>query len=273
MMSNFSLAGKVIVITGGTGFLGKKHAEAVAEMGGTPILLDLNINDIDDFISKLNTEYEVNAAVYRVNITAEEYLTKVLSAIITEYKGIDGLINNASLNPKMESKTNSNFTRFEDYSLDSWNKEIQVGLTGAMLCTKIIGNYMSENGGGVIVNVSSDLGLIAPDQRIYKEEGLADDCQPVKPVTYSVIKHALIGLTKYTATYWADKGVRCNAIAPGGVYNDQPDVFVNKLKQLIPLGRMANEDEYKGSIQFLLSRASSYMTGSVLAVDGGRSCW
>ncbi|MDP6574943.1 MAG: SDR family oxidoreductase [Candidatus Peribacteraceae bacterium] len=132
---------------------------------------------------------------------------------------------------------------------------------------------MSKNGGGAVVNISSDLGIIAPDQRIYKEEGLADDCQSVKPVTYSVIKHGLIGLTKYTATYWADKGVRCNAIAPGGVYNDQPDGFVNKLKQLIPLGRMANEDEYKGSIQFLLSSASSYMTGTVLVVDGGRSCW
>jgi NAD(P)-dependent dehydrogenase (short-subunit alcohol dehydrogenase family) len=132
---------------------------------------------------------------------------------------------------------------------------------------------MARRGRGVIVNVASDLALIGPDQRIYRQPGLPDHLQPVKPVTYSVVKAALVGLTRYLATYWADRGVRVNAISPGGVYNGQPDEFVAKLAQLIPLGRMANLDEYRGAILFLCSDASSYMTGNNLVVDGGRTCW
>ena len=132
---------------------------------------------------------------------------------------------------------------------------------------------MSRNGKGVILNISSDLGIIAPDQRLYKKSGLPDDKQPVKPVTYSVIKHGLIGLTKYLATYWVDKGVRVNSISLGGVSNNQNSKFVERLTNLIPLGRMAHENEYKAAIIFLVSDASSYMTGSNLVIDGGRSCW
>jgi NAD(P)-dependent dehydrogenase (short-subunit alcohol dehydrogenase family) len=115
--------------------------------------------------------------------------------------------------------------------------------------------------------------VIAPDQRLYQETGLRADLQPVKPVTYSVVKSALVGLTRYLATYWCEQGVRCNAISPGGVYNRQPDEFVQRLSKLIPLGRMARVDEYQGAIIFLCSDASSYMNGSNLVVDGGRSCW
>ena len=131
----------------------------------------------------------------------------------------------------------------------------------------------AEQLAAVIVNVASDLALIAPDQRLYREPGLPDHLQPVKPVTYSIVKSALVGLTRYLATYWADRGVRVNAISPGGVFNGQPEEFVAKLSQLIPLGRMANLDEYQGAILFLCSDASSYMTGSNLVVDGGRTCW
>jgi len=115
--------------------------------------------------------------------------------------------------------------------------------------------------------------VIAPDQRLYRQDGLSDDRQPVKPVSYSVVKTALIGLTRYLATYWAECGIRVNAISPGGVYNGQPDSFVEKLTNLIPIGRMANIDEYEGAILFLCSDASSYMTGNNLIIDGGRSCW
>jgi NAD(P)-dependent dehydrogenase (short-subunit alcohol dehydrogenase family) len=132
---------------------------------------------------------------------------------------------------------------------------------------------MARRGRGVIVNVASDLALIAPDQRLYRREGLPEDQQPVKPVTYSVVKTGLIGLTRYLATYWADCGVRANAISPGGVYNGQPDDFVVRLSSLIPLRRMARTDEYQAAIVFLCSDASSYMTGSNLVIDGGRTCW
>jgi NAD(P)-dependent dehydrogenase (short-subunit alcohol dehydrogenase family) len=146
-----------------------------------------------------------------------------------------------------------------------------VGLTGAFLCSKIIGTEMARRKNGVILNVASDLAVIAPDQRLYRNDGLPDDQQPVKPVTYSVVKTALVGLTRYLATYWADAGVRVNAISPGGVFNGQSDEFVTRLSALIPLSRMADVDEYKGAILFLCSDASSYMTGANLVIDGGRS--
>ena len=132
---------------------------------------------------------------------------------------------------------------------------------------------MARRKQGAIVNVASDLAVIAPDQRLYRQPGLSDDKQPVKPVTYSVVKTGLIGLTRYLATYWADCGVRVNAISPGGVYNDQPEEFVQRLSNLIPMGRMANADEYQAAIIYLCSDASSYMTGTNLIVDGGRSSW
>jgi NAD(P)-dependent dehydrogenase (short-subunit alcohol dehydrogenase family) len=144
---------------------------------------------------------------------------------------------------------------------------------GAFLCSRVFGTEMARRKSGVILSIASDLAVIAPDQRLYREPGLAESEQPVKPVTYSVVKSGLIGLTRYLATYWNDSGVRANAISPGGVYNHQPEDFVERLSQLIPMGRMAHADEYKGAILFLCSDASSYMTGANLIVDGGRSCW
>ena len=127
--------------------------------------------------------------------------------------------------------------------------------------------------GGVITNIASDLSVIAPDQRLYSVAGLPSDRQPVKPVTYSVVKHGLIGLTKYLSTYWCDQGVRCNALSPGGIYNNQNDIFISKINKLIPMGRMANPSEYQGAIIFLCSNASSYLNGANLIMDGGRSVW
>ena len=150
---------------------------------------------------------------------------------------------------------------------------MRISLTGAFLCSQVFGCAMADRGSGVILNISSDLGIIAPDQRIYRQDDVAEEMQPAKPVTYSVAKHGIIGLTKFLATYWADAGIRVNAICPGGVYNGQPDEFVDKLTALIPMRRMADEDEYKAAVLFLISDASTYMTGSVLSIDGGRTCW
>ena len=130
---------------------------------------------------------------------------------------------------------------------------------------------MAKRGSGVILNIASDLSVIAPDQRLYQRADRSADQQPVKPVTYSVIKTALIGLTRYLATYWAQQGVRVNAISPGGVYTQQDPAFVKRLTRLIPMGRMADRDEYRGVVQFLCSDASRYMTGQNIVVDGGRS--
>ena len=130
---------------------------------------------------------------------------------------------------------------------------------------------MASCGGGVILNIASDLSVIAPDQRLYRQPNLPEELQPVKPVSYSVIKAGLVGLTRYLATYWAKQNVRVNSLSPGGVYNNQPEDFVERLNDRIPIGRMANVDEYIGAVQFLCSEASSYMTGQNLIIDGGRS--
>jgi NAD(P)-dependent dehydrogenase (short-subunit alcohol dehydrogenase family) len=273
VLGQFKLKGKVAIITGGAGLLGCQHAAAIAEFGGIPILLDIDKKTGFEKALRISDEYQVDCEFRHCDITNESQILSVRDFLLSKFGHIDILINNAAIDPKVKPKSNQNLSRLENFSVDQWNLEIAVGLTGAMLCSKVFGYEMAKKGKGVILNISSDLGLFSPDQRIYKKEGLPENEQPVKPATYSVIKHGLIGLTKYLATYWADKGLRCNALCPGGIYNNQPDEFVKKISNLIPLGRMAHEDEYKASVVFMVSDASKYMNGSVLSIDGGRSIW
>jgi len=269
----FDLTGRVAVITGGAGLLGAQHARAIAGAGGIPVLVDIQQQRASETAAALAHEYGVPAIGCAADITKQPEIEMLRTEILSRFGRVDILINNAANNPKMEASTEVNFSRLENFPLAQWEADIAVGLTGAFLCSKVFGSHMASNGGGVIVNVASDLALIAPDQRIYRQPGVPEQMQPVKPVTYSVVKSALVGLTRYLATYWADKKVRVNAISPGGVYNGQPEDFVARLTNLIPLGRMAAINEYQGAIVFLCSDASSYMTGTNLVVDGGRSCW
>jgi NAD(P)-dependent dehydrogenase (short-subunit alcohol dehydrogenase family) len=206
------------------------------------------------------------------DITCEASLEEARSRILEEFGRVDVLINNAANNPKVEDAKQESWSRLENFPIEVWDADIRVGLTGAFLCSRIFGAEMVKRRSGVIVNVASDLAVIAPDQRLYRVDGLDEDKQPVKPVTYSVVKTALLGLTRYLATYWSSANIRVNAISPGGVFNGQPEVFLSRLTSLIPLGRMANRNEYQGAILFLCSDASSYMTGTNLVIDGGRSC-
>ena len=269
----FDLTGRIAVITGGAGLLGEQHARAIAAAGGIPVLVDIQEHSAGEKAAALSREYGVPAIGCAADITKQTEIEALLAEILRRFGRLDILINNAANNPKMEASTEVNFSRLENFPLAQWEADIAVGLTGAFLCSKVFGSHMASNGGGVIVNVASDLALIAPDQRIYRQPGVPEQMQPVKPVTYSVVKSALVGLTRYLASYWADKKVRVNAISPGGVYNGQPEDFVARLTNLIPLGRMAAINEYQGAIVFLCSDASSYMTGTNLVVDGGRSCW
>lgn len=274
-LETFDIKNETVVITGGAGLLGAKHGEAIAEIGGIPLLLDIDRAGAEEVVENLNSNYNCNARSYVVDITNEEELLEVKGLIMDDFgKSPYGLLNNAAIDPKFDRESEkAPKSRLEVFPLEQWKKELDVGLTGAFLCSKIFGTEMARLGRGVILNISSDLGIIAPDQRLYRKEGVPDAFQNVKPVTYSVIKHGLIGLTKYMAVYWAREGVRCNAFAPGGVFNNHSEDFVERLSGLIPLGRMAKRDEYKSAIQFLISDASSYMTGAVLVMDGGRSVW
>ena len=273
-MDLFSLQGKVAVITGGGGMLGYQHAAALASVGGKVALLDINQQGLEKNAALLRAEFQSEILTLDVDITQLGSVETSLKVILDSMGAVNILVNNAARNPKMENNSDINFSRLENFSIDQWKLDLDVGLGGAFTCSKVFGSQMAQAGvGGVIVNIASDLAVIGPDQRLYKIHGHPDHLQPVKPVTYSVVKHGLIGLTKYLATYWCEQGIRCNALSPGGVYADQNDVFVSKLKQLIPMGRMAKADEYRGALVFLCSNASSYLNGANLVMDGGRSVW
>ena len=265
----FDLSGRVAIITGGAGLLGIAHARAIYHAGGIPVLLD----EANLAPSTLRERAGFGIECLACDITHEEAVQGALGTVRSRHGRVDILVNNAANNPKVEAAGALDNSRLENYPLDQWQADLAVGLTGAMLCSRVFGAEMARRGKGVIVNVASDLALIAPDQRLYAIEGRAPDEQPVKPVSYSVVKTGLIGLTRYLATYWAGQGVRANALCPGGVENGQDQVFLDRIADRIPLGRMAAVDEYQGAMLFLCSDASSYMTGSVLTVDGGRSAW
>ena len=270
----FRLDGKIIVITGATGLLGRKHAQAVACYGGTPILLDLSQKAVDDLSIELNMKYKVNSLGFEVDITNEDSIQNNAEWLFNEFGKVDGLVNNAANNPKVEDGGKVNFSRLENFPLDIWHEDIAVGLTGAFLCAKHYGSKISQNpNGGSIVNIASDLGLIAPDQRLYRQDNISEELQNVKPVTYSVVKSGLIGLTRYLATYWPEKNVRCNAMCPGGIENGQPEDFLKAVFERIPMGRLANSDEYQGTLLWMLSDASSYLNGAIVPVEGGRIVW
>ena len=263
----------VCIVTGGAGLLGSMFSEALLEAKGIVVLLDINIKALKEKVSGLDDKYPGRCFGLTTDITDEGSLTNACKTILNRYGRIDVLVNNAASNPTVKKGKSSNFTRFESFKLSQWEKDLSVGLSGAFLCSKTFGSEMAKKKKGVIINISSDLGIVAPDQRIYRMNGLDDDRQPVKPVSYSVIKHGIIGLTKYLATYWADKGIRVNALSPGGVYTNQPEEFVKKMSSLIPMNRMADINDYKAAIVFLASNASMYMTGQNLVIDGGRSIW
>lgn len=273
--SKFDLTNKLSLITGAAGLLGFEHACALLECNCSIIITDIDFKRLRNLKQILNDQFPTSAIdIYEMDVTSFDSIKSVQNDLLAKNLSLDILINNAAIDPKVKESNSLENSRIENFSREDWDLQLSVGLTGAFQCCQIFGSFMaSQSKGGVILNIASDLSVIAPDQRIYRKKNLSDNFQPVKPITYSVIKSGLIGLTKYISTYWSDKNVRCNALSPGGVFNDQPEEFVEKISELIPLGRMANKDEYRAAIQFLCSEASSYMNGHNLVIDGGRSVW
>jgi NAD(P)-dependent dehydrogenase (short-subunit alcohol dehydrogenase family) len=267
------LEGKVIVITGGVGLLGIEHAKAVLENGGAAVLLDIDKIGLLKVQDQLQNKFPGMVMTLVCDITSELDVQYCLKEIRAKFSTPTGLVNNAAINPSVE-KNSDKFSRLEDLKESAWELELRVGLWGSYVCAKIFGLAMVQEGiYGSIVNISSDHGIIAPNQALYRIEGVEEDSQPVKPVTYSVIKHGLIGLTRYLSTYWSKNRIRVNTLCPGGVLNGQNEEFLKRFNSLVPLGRPADPSEYRGALVYLLSDESSYMTGATMVVDGGRSVW
>jgi NAD(P)-dependent dehydrogenase (short-subunit alcohol dehydrogenase family) len=272
----FSLSGKTALITGAAGLLGIEHATGLLESDSSVVLTDISATALESAKTVLQKDFDPQKIKTMVmDVSQPKAVHAVAKALSEENVFINILINNAAIDPKVQSEQGMLETsRLENFPLADWDLQVAVGLTGAFICSQVFGSIMAKRGqGGIILNIASDLSVFSPDQRLYRRTGLPEDRQPVKPVTYSVIKAGLVGLTRYLATYWADKGIRCNALSPGGVYTGQADEFVSRLSSLIPLGRMAAKEEYRAAIQFLCSDAAAYMNGQNVVMDGGRSVW
>jgi NAD(P)-dependent dehydrogenase (short-subunit alcohol dehydrogenase family) len=266
---------KTAVITGGAGLLGPQHALALNEIGFNVVILDVdkkNLKIKKKFLEN-NKKKNTNILSYYCDITSEKSVKNILHKLIKNQFRIEVLVNNADCNPKMKNFNNKLNGDIENYSISKLKKEINVGIVGTFICCKIFGSSMANNRSGVIINVSSDLGINAPDQRVYDPKEDIKKVKNFKPIGYSISKHAILGITKYIATYWAHKNIRCNTLVPGAVFNNQPNFLVKNVKKRIPLARWAHKDEYKKAIQFLATDDSSYMTGQSLIMDGGRSTW
>lgn len=271
----FDLTGKNVVITGGAGFLGRHFASAVAEMGALPLLLDIGDEYLEDAKKQLNMEgYQVET--YSMDVCNKKNIKNVVSEIEKKHQYIHVLINSAAFAMKnLQEGAGGFFDDFENYDEKLWQVSIDVNLTGTFLITQSIGRIMKRQKEGVVINIASDVGLISPDHRIYQadERFNYDGVDFNTPLAYSVTKAGVISMTRYLATYWAKSGIRVNSLSPAGVFRNHHPKFVEQLAFRIPLGRMAFAEEYKGSIVFLASDASSYMTGANLIVDGGRTAW
>ena len=264
---------KYALITGASGLLGPEHAAALAEIGFYLILIDIKKKELNKKFKDLKRKfYHRNIFEYVCDITSEKQVKSILKKLTKNKIFVNVLVNNADVNPKM-SKNNKSSGMVENYNVKKLHEEINVGIIGTFICSKIFGAKMASNNGGVIINVSSDLGINAPDQRVYHSSENIDKVKNFKPIGYSISKHGISGITKYLSTYWAHKKVRCNNLVIGAVLNTQPKFLVKNIKKRVPMNRLAKKDEYKKALQFLASEGSEYMTGQNLIIDGGRTIW
>ena len=261
--NSFDLSKKTVVITGAVGLLGTKYSHALIESGANVVLADLNFLKCKELSNILNKKNPNKSIPIKLDVTKQKSVKSLVLKTIKKFGSIDVLINNAA-NQGNKSIRQKNF---EDFSLDEWNKEISVNLTGVFLCCQEIGKIMRKQKRGSIINISSIYGNSAPDQRIYEKTGL----NPT--IAYSTTKGGIISLTKYLASYWHKHGIRVNTLSLGGVENNQDSEFIKKYSNKTMIGRMAKKEEFVDILLLLASDGSSYMTGSNVTVDGGWTAW
>ena len=266
----FDLEGRNIVITGASGLLGSQYANTLSSAGANIILLDIDTAKNEKLKSTLIKKYKNKISAYTLDISDQIKVNKTSKKIIKDFKKIDGLINNAAYTSKgAKEKSDNAFGAFENFPIDIWQKSLDFNLSGVFFCSQAFGKIMAKQGKGVIVNIASTYGLVGADQRIYGKSGLN------LPISYAATKGAIVNFTRYLAAYWHGKNIRVNTLSPGGVMDKtyQEKSFIKKYSEKTILGRMANKDEYNGAMLFLISDASSYMTGANLVVDGGWTSW
>jgi NAD(P)-dependent dehydrogenase (short-subunit alcohol dehydrogenase family) len=270
IMDKFSLQGKTALVTGGPGLLGAEFCRTLAEAGAAVVVADINGEAAEKVASNLSA-IGYKAIGIGVDITNKDQVQAMTQKTLSEFGSLDVLVNSAALDPKFDpSHPELGSNAFEDFPLDLWRKAVDVNLTGAFLCSQAAVGQMLKQGSGSIINICSMYGLVGPDQRLYQKEGAP---AKYKPVFYTVTKAGIVGFTKYLATYYAGKGIRVNALTPGGIFNNNDETFLKNYSARAVMGRMGNKDEMNGAVLFLASEASSYMTGSNLIVDGGWTAW
>lgn len=269
----FSLQGRVAIVTGAAGLIGRNHCRALAGAGASVVAVDLHPDHSQQVTASLNSEFPDYPHIgVGVDITNRPALEDLRDTILEKYGRIDVLVNNAAINDMFENPIAAGeLSKFENYPLDMWQRSLDVNVTGMFLCSQVFGTVMAESGKGSIVNVASTYGIVAPDQSIYRQP---DGTQSFyKSAAYPVTKGAVIAFTRFLAAYWGGAGVRVNTLSPGGVENGQEEYFINNYSTKTPLGRMAQPTDYMGALLFLASDASAYMTGANLVVDGGWTTW
>jgi NAD(P)-dependent dehydrogenase (short-subunit alcohol dehydrogenase family) len=260
----FDLTGKVAFITGGAGLLATEHALALNEYGAKVILADINLDRANEITFNLQKQ-QCEVDFIKCDVTSKESWADALHYVLDKYQKIDILINNAGFTNQSKSK---NFdATFENFPLEDWNAIMNVNLTGAFLGCQVIGNQMLKQQSGSIINIASLYGVVSPNHKMYPGTGIS------QPAAYSVSKHGVIALTKYLATLWAEKGIRVNSLTPGGIWNGHDGLFLERFKNLNPIGRMSDKSELRGGIIFLASEASSHVVGHNLIIDGGWTAW
>jgi len=272
-MDSLSVSGKTILVTGAYGLIGKTISMGYLEAGAHVVLADLADTLRPALEAELEERFPQGGYLFqRLDITDEASCQACVEATIAKFGRLDVLVNNAAIDAKFDKggMGNVNQSRFEHYPIHLLRRSVEVNLTGTVIMTQAACRQMLVQGQGNIINVASTYSLVAPNQQLYD---FGHGIESYKPVDYIARKSFIPNFTRYIATFYAKEGIRCNALVPHGIFNDHPEAFLINWAKLSPLGRMCDREELVGPFTFLASDASSYMTGSILTVDGGWTAW